>query len=319
MLSEYVFAFFDQCHRVRLSAQSSTRLQPLSDLPMAPKRSVKKRPSHKGIGTRKLRLRDGHDAVEKVVDLRAQKRGISRTGRLFSSHDAVLHLGDGERRRESKQVTLSRVGKRCAVNSPKRTITEMVAEKIKDVQQKSATEPLEPGMIEDGGEGCGSCTPGLERQNTPEGMRGQRVRGDPLRVCRGGKVKSCGLHRRIHGDGGKEGEAEKVDMVEEWRKENEVYSTLPRMEPVQKFISAKTNLQKIKEDYYSVMVSLRLPQNEPERLVQKLKEKDVVIDSFREAARAEKRRGEKEEIQTEAVKKRRKYNIEVQERLYGFA
>lgn len=79
------------------------------------------------------------------------------------------------------------------------------------------------------------------------------------------------------------------------------------------------DLMKIKEDHYSLTVSLQLTQNELERVKKEAIEKDVLIESLRETAKARKRGGGGKKRELRGVTKRRRNDIRVQECFYGFA
>lgn len=274
---------------------------------MAPKRAVKKPLLQKTSVFRKHQERDGNEGGRDVRGVQAPRSGLSRRVR-----------GKGRRSGE-KDDELSDLGKKRAPSSPERTTSDLVAEEAGGRRRRSGTGTVVPPTITDNGEGCEISTPQRETQDTPEGMRVVRRREDPLEGPRAASAKSRGLEQGIS-EKEREGRVvQNVGTVFEGHAEEENCSVLPRMELLQKFNSVKGELKKMKEDYYSLMQSLKLSQKEVERLVGKLKEQDILIDSLREAGKATKCRGRERDEEKGGVRKRRKYDIEVQERFYGFA
>lgn len=91
------------------------------------------------------------------------------------------------------------------------------------------------------------------------------------------------------------------------------------MELLQILNCAKSEVWKNTEKYFSLMAGLKLSGSELERVVQNVEEQDVLIDSLREAAKVGKGRRKNQEMEKREPKKRRKYDIELQELLYAFA
>lgn len=76
-------------------------------------------------------------------------------------------------------------------------------------------------------------------------------------------------------------------------KEDDV-SRFSRLVAVEKLNSVKMKLRRMKEDHYSLMVSLQLTQKESTWLRGDLKQKHVLTESLREVAKARKRDRERQ-------------------------
>lgn len=167
-------------------------------------------------------------------------------------------------------------------------------ESFVDREMKSSLR-LGNGEVARDEKGVGTAEPGRGAKKTPEGMRLVRIRG------------KRGERKAERVDGGAKMEARENDL-----------SCVPRMAAAEKLNSVAKKLKKVKKDHYNLIRSLQLTQMELERVRGGWKEKNVLIESFREAAKTRNPGGGKQR-KPRKVTRCRRYEICGQECLYGFA
>lgn len=136
-------------------------------------------------------------------------------------------------------------------------------------------------------------------RRTPEGMR----------------VRRNVFFPRNDGDAARNVMANSVSVLEEEGYDEDIV-LLPRSMLIERVNMVMGQLGRMKEENYSVMVSLKLTQLELERAMEEMMKQNVLIESLREAAKG--RISGEERLQM-GSRLRRRYTIGVQECFYGFS
>eukprot|EP00737_Agarophyton_chilense_P001653 gb/GEZJ01001853.1/.p1 GENE.gb/GEZJ01001853.1/~~gb/GEZJ01001853.1/.p1 ORF type:complete len:168 (-),score=23.81 gb/GEZJ01001853.1/:1948-2451(-) len=138
------------------------------------------------------------------------------------------------------------------------------------------------------------------RLRTPDGMRVRRTRTIPgiaVRATMGEQGRFEAIRGRFVVEDKKEG----TEVLEE------DVSMLPRIVLVEKVNAGKGELSKVQEDYFGVMMSLKLTQKEVDRSTGEISERNVSVDSLRERLNPLKRGGKGQG--SKEMARRRKYEI----------
>lgn len=224
-------------------------------LTMAAKRTAKN-VLQESFSSGKHHRRDASEAGNDLSGFQAPRSGLrrKRRGKL--------------RRCTEREGTVSGLGKSCVPTSSKQTTSIMIDDEKTGCRVGSGTRTTVPWLMAENGGRSEISTTKRKTQSRPEGMRVVRKSEESLQCNRIVSTKTRRLGIGLHAVEGEEKvKSEKLATVLEDNREEGSFSILQRMELLQKSNSAKSELNKIKEDQYSLMVSLNLLQKKLERVV----------------------------------------------------